>query len=123
MCCCIIFGNLSVGSMAATKKHSVTKIINSGFNRGWSKTETVVFKISGSDFPAMMTYGYSTFGGKKDYIKRVGGMPQGCSCYGQVRNSKKVYKNTNKVKNGQLSTKADVKHTGTVTYKVIMWFE
>lgn len=30
-----------------------------------------MFKISGSDFPAMMTYGYSTFGGKKITLKEL----------------------------------------------------
>lgn len=91
--------------------------VSSGFTKAWSNTRTFEFKVDPSvSHYVTMTYGYDTFAVNEDYVKGVGGTPQGYYSKGKVTNSEGTSAETGWVRPGGQSGKADVKHTGPATY-------
>ena len=90
--------------------------VSSGFDNAWSNTRTFEFQVDPSvSHYVKMTYGYDKFF-SKDYVKNVGGTPQGYYSKGKVTNSEGTSAETGWVSPGFQSGKVDVKHTGSATY-------
>lgn len=87
--------------------------IPSSFSSKWSRKVQWEFTDEGGYVinACWVTVGYDTWGTKEDYMKGVGGVAT-YKVHGRVMNSKGSYSSWTAWKQGGLSGKVDVKHTG-----------